>query len=298
MKRFFKKIVIFSVTIMIIFIVVVYNNYKFVKKQSNFLLEKDVENLILGNSHPECALNDGLIDKTINLASSAESYFYTYYKLKTLLEENKQIKNVFLEFGYSGFNKHSETWLWESAHHHKYSTIIDREGFVSLFFKNPINTIKIVIKEKPSPMIVDFWGGYLFLKRDKLQADIDRHKEKIDSASDNSNYVSTIQLRYFKKIINLCQKNNVSVYLIRNPMYKSANRYDNVIFKIKNDYFKNVEFLDFVNFPLKDEEYGDIHHLNYKGAKTFSLFFNQLIKDGLLKSEDKQSFIRNVMEKR
>jgi len=60
--------------------------------------------------------------------------------------------------------------------------------------------------------------------------------------------------------------------------------------------FKDVDFLDFNNFPLNNEEFGDFEHLNYKGAKRFSLWFNELLEKGLLSMENKSEFIISEME--
>lgn len=49
--------------------------------------------------------------------------------------------------------------------------------------------------------------------------------------------------------------------------------------KIWKDKFKEVTFLDFKDFPLNDSDFADIEHLNDKGAKKFSTYFNTFMKD-------------------
>ena len=60
--------------------------------------------------------------------------------------------------------------------------------------------------------------------------------------------------------------------------------------------FADIEFLDFAKYPLQNSEFGDFDHLNYRGARKFSIWFNQLIDDGLLERTDKQSFINERIE--
>ena len=55
--------------------------------------------------------------------------------------------------------------------------------------------------------------------------------------------------------------------------------------------------LDFQNFPLEDNEFWDPIHLNYKGAKKFSLFFDSSLKRGLLDAPNPQSMIDEEIQK-
>ena len=57
------------------------------------------------------------------------------------------------------------------------------------------------------------------------------------------------------------------------------------------DTFSKTEFLDFKDFPLKNSDFYDLDHLNVDGSIKFSIFFNSLIKNGLLDKTEKQKFI-------
>ena len=57
------------------------------------------------------------------------------------------------------------------------------------------------------------------------------------------------------------------------------------------DRFEQIEFLDFSKFPLADHEFADLEHLNYKGAKVFSIWFQHMLAQGLLTRADKQAHI-------
>ena len=85
----------------------------------------------------------------------------------------------------------------------------------------------------------------------------------------------------------------MDVYLIRSPLHPKYEGYGNE-FKFKellNGEFKDVEFLDFANYLVPNNEFGDLEHLNFVGAKKYSLFFNRLMKEGLLQKNNKQRFI-------
>jgi hypothetical protein len=45
-----------------------------------------------------------------------------------------------------------------------------------------------------------------------------------------------------------------------------------------------------------NSEFRDFNHLNYFGAKKFSVWFNTLIKQGMLSQKKKQEFIDKMMQ--
>ena len=87
------------------------------------------------------------------------------------------------------------------------------------------------------------------------------------------------------------------VYLVRSPLHPKYEGLGNetLFRRLLNTEFRNAEFLDLKDYPLPDSDYGDLEHVNYRGAKKYSLFFNKLIKQGLLEKTDKQKFINEQM---
>lgn len=111
--------------------------------------------------------------------------------------------------------------------------------------------------------------------------------------------ISEINIHYLEKILDLCTTNKVKVYLTRTPIHSRSDELLNEdrFQQILSSRFKTIEFLDFKRFPLADADFGDLEHLNYKGAKKFSLFFNLLMKENLLAQVEKQKFIDKEMVK-
>jgi hypothetical protein len=73
--------------------------------------------------------------------------------------------------------------------------------------------------------------------------------------------------------------------------YNYEERYQQIVL----NKFSDVEFLDFSKYPLTNSEFGDLDHLNHKGAKKFSYWFNTMLSDGLLEKSNKQQFIESKM---
>ncbi len=83
MKNFIKKITIFCL-ILLLFIIVpfvllnIYHSLFF----NEFNLDTSIATIFTGDSQIQTAINDGVIKNSINISSSAESYYFSYYKLQ------------------------------------------------------------------------------------------------------------------------------------------------------------------------------------------------------------------------
>ena len=110
-------------------------------KKVSFKLKQPVSYLVLGNSHTEFALNDSIITDLVNISQSGESYFYTYTKLKKILEDNAQIKTVFLAFSNEVIDVGMNDWIWGdqffSFNFPKYSPFLGFQQHYILGSNNP-----------------------------------------------------------------------------------------------------------------------------------------------------------------
>lgn len=94
-------------------------------------------------------------------------------------------------------------------------------------------------------------------------------------------------------MIEFCQAHGKRVIFVRSPLHKKYPelKNDEKFLEILNTRYADIEFLDFINFPLSTPERGDFHHINHRGAKVYSEWFANLLKDGLLDKKNKQGFI-------
>ena len=270
-----------------------------------------VNNLIIGHSHSECAFNDSIINNFKNLSALGESYFYSYQKLKKVLPQNKKIKNVFIEFSNNQITKQMDYWTWDDKHllsRSRYLPFIDIGDLKLLWSKNPSGFITSSSKSfRNNTMNVLMFrynyknklGGYFWLNRfktDSLVANLKKDNLKLSNKSDS---ISTKNIEYLQKIVSLCKTNKVNVFFIRSPQHPllPTRKNEKQFLKIKSEMFKNITFLDFNNFPVTNNEFGDLGHLNYLGAKKFSLWFNTLLKKELLLKNNKEEFVIKEIDK-
>ena len=311
MKKLVLKTGLFISCILVILSVGIALLYKKIDNGDYYKLNKKYDNLIFGHSHTECAFNDSLINNTLNLSNSGENYFYTYFKVKKTLENNK-VKNVFVSFTNNYIEFSSDTVeIWKDRYldkwYTKYGAYMDYDDVSLLLKNNPRGLLNVqsittkkyltfLIKNKKSIIEDLTWGAFRYSERTKLDSLLKTKqvKSKITSFS-----YSKDGLDYLDKIIKVCEVNNVKVYFVRSPVHASWDRNNEPYFqKLLKGKYHQVPFLDFYNFPLPISDYGDRSHLNYLGAKKFSLFFNNLLENGLLKKNNAQEFINQEMNKK
>ena len=267
--------------------------------------------ILVGHSHSECAFNDSLIDGLANFACSGESYFYTYYKTRKLIEQNPQVNTIFIEFTNNQIDRYIDDWIWDNDHmpnrFSKYALFMDKEGYKLLYQKNPSCFKKSLIPTLRNNFIIlykglkytDDLGGYRYLDRDKTDSLVAAISDK--KISKNIPHERSIQnIEYLSKLVKYCENNNVKVFLFRSPLHEKYGGFHNeqVFQNLLSNEFSNLEFLDFAKFSLPNSEFGDLQHLNFKGAKKFSVWFDSLLRNGLLKSTNKQAIIDNEIKER
>jgi hypothetical protein len=286
---------------------------KIIEKGDNFKIIKDTKYIVFGHFHPECAINDSLIPSLKNYAQYGESYFYTYFKAKKIIESNAQIKTIFIEYTNNQITVGMNKWIWSNEHissrYPKYAILINMVEFFFLTFKNPISmsisqtqclkdNLNFITNTEKNYIDYKAWGGYLYLVRAKTDSLI-QALPKVAETENNNNEISETNIQYLLKTIEFCKSKGVKVYLIRCPVHSlySALSNETKYKEILKTKFPNTEYLDFENFTLHNTEFGDFEHLNYKGAKIFSVFFNRLLTSNVLNIKYKQEFIDSEIEK-
>jgi hypothetical protein len=299
MKRFLTKVFLFSGT----FIIFLVATFYFVKYHSRFKLNSNKNMLIIGNSHPEGAFNDALIKDLANVSASAEPYFYSYFKTKKIIEQNKTINTVFIEFSNDQIDEPMNDWMWGDTfmptHFPRWALFMDKEAYGLLYDKNPDcfreclasimkNNFKVLSRGLSYSYCM---GGYKYSNRhnaDSLVRDLALKKQNVEKCE-----LAPINIKYLRKLIGYLRERNIKVFLVRAPLHPKYVTYKNekLFQEILSTQFSDMEFMDFAGFPLSNAEFGDLGHLNTQGAKVFSEWFNRLLSEGLLTNLDKQALI-------
>ncbi len=312
MRLFLKRLLWFVLPLLVIFAGCSLVSKLVLRCGDFYRLKPDAENIILGHSQTECDLNDSLIARTQNFSQGGEAYFYTYQKLKKLAADNPQIKTVFISYANNQINERMDKWIWGNEnmynYYPKYSFMMDWSDYQTLLRHNPQEVLKSETKSiKDFAMFLiknhkDFlrgrnWGGYLYLKRDKVDSLL-----KTDYLKKERNAIklkrSETNIGYLEKIVRFCKEKHIRIIFIRTPIrpdmpfLKNEAQYK----EVKKARFNDVPMLDFRDFPATTDEFGDFDHLNHKGARRFSVFFNTLLADGILQSATMQADIDKAIQ--
>lgn len=266
--------------------------------------------VVIGDSHSECAFNDSIINGLVNFSQAGESYFYSYFKIKKIIDQNPNLKTLLIEISNNQIKKDTDRRIWGDKYLPfklpVYGVFMDvksinllmennSEGFRSSIFPLIKNNTKMLFRGLDYSGEI---GGYHYLKttlNDSI-AEYDAFEDDIINVKDSSsatNISEIFELKYLREIIKYGESKGLRVFLIRSPLNEKYEGFENEIdFKDKlTSEFPDIELLDFAYFPLSNEQFADLSHLNYKGAKLFSTWFNRLVHDGLLEESNKQVFI-------
>jgi hypothetical protein len=264
------------------------NNFRLVLSSSQSAL-------VLGNSHPECAVNDIKYPTIKNLARSAEPLYYTQYKLKWLLKWNPQIKKVFVELSENQLESRMKDWIWseESLQRHTISLFpyLGLEHHLKAFKQRGayyFGDLLLALKRLISGVLIcnepEFfdhlnWGGF--------QVQNGSHLKKVASVKDNSFQEilnpDADNLAGLREISKIGKETGVEIIFIRCPYHKSAQcNFENSYLQFFRDQ-PSLKFKDFKNFDLGDDCFFDEYHLNGKGADIFTAHF--VAENGLEKKK-------------
>lgn len=293
MNTFLKKIGLFLCVLIIIVILTSMGFNSYIGNKAVIKLDSNINNVVFGHSHAECAFNDSLISNFKNLAESGESYFYTYIKAKQVLEHNPQLKTVFIEYANVDVALEKDKDIWSDKYinwrYPVYSALMDAEEHFFLLSKNPksiIETLPKTFKKQLSKIknnkynFGESLGGYKHLEESKLDSLL---KVGANLKKSHPDYfkASKENLLYLHKIISICKEKKLKIYLIRSPMFLDSYYVSNeeLLQNILKDQFADIAFLDFKDFPLNNDEYRDLNHINYRGSIKFSKWFNTFLNE-------------------
>ncbi|MDC6352783.1 hypothetical protein PP178_14570 [Zeaxanthinibacter sp. PT1] len=281
MKSFISNCLIFSIVLLgSLSLLTIASNY-IGHLLFPFELPKHTRTVILGNSHPECAINDDEIPTVVNLAQSGTAYYYDYLKLRELTARNPQIRNVILGYSYHDLEKNMDDWLvGESKLKYKlrnHFLLFNFQDYFELLQFNPWGVIKFT----PQTIFYNinavlkgysYLGGYKHLERVKLEEAIKYNKGR-PALSENSSK-SEYQKIYLKRIYEYCERNNLNLILLHTPIHPIEAEYYSPV----KDYYKifaenelpEAILINHAELDFPEKFFADLDHLNYKGARRYT----------------------------
>lgn len=266
----------------------------YILKKASLRCSQNKNVLVLGDSHLECAMNDTILNNYVNAAQSADTYLYSYFKLRAFVDDNPQIDTVLLAYDHSSMFLSKDNWInkeesiLEKINNYYWlmnlkdcGPFLSRSSFYQALLQAPFRhwstVLKFISHKKVTVKDLNI-GGYNYLMRDKLSEDIQRNKRLLNgnNGSPDIKY-SSYQKEYLEKIIAFCEERKIQLILVNAPTHHTAYnvKYKEAYYAYYKQNLEKVPLWDFSNMNLADSCFGDMTHLNFRGAALFS----KLLKD-------------------
>ena len=295
MTRFLKNIILFSGFVLIVTLISFYLTIEINRKlYRKITFNNDINTLVIGDSHTELAINDSLLTNTLNISTPAEGYIFTYRKLQNIFKNNNKIKSVMLGVSYHNLSSYYDKYIYEEDPYSLISqhiSLIEFDDF-PVFFKslkinNMVtiyrNSLKNIIKYKSGKY--PFIGGFHVEKIHDIELSTERILKRINSQYflDNKQLgLSSINISYLDKIVELCREQNINIVFLNTPLYKDyysriPAQFITVLDTIVKDY--GVTEISFNGLDLPSDCFlPDGDHLSYKGAMLTTEYLVEFLK--------------------
>ena len=295
MRRFLKHTTRFLAlfTVMLLFAVLVLTILN--KRLLDQYSLKGVNTLFIGDSHMEMGLNDQLFPNSLNLAKSSDGYIHTYVKLKAVIENNPQIRNVVLSYSAHNLSSYFHTFIdGRDARYGfaDYFPIMPASEKMELLRRNKllgVEALSLILKKgftnltANSSLYYSFLGSYQpqsFRLKDTLTIIKRIHTQFYQEG--RLRPLSAIQVQYLDKIIEFCSDRKIQLVLVEMPVHQV---YRNLV----PGTYKVAFFSNILHKPLLLLECNDIHlpdafflpdgdHVNAVGADSTTKFIYQKLK--------------------
>lgn len=282
MKKFLINIVIFLLALTTLTTLLVIVTAYFTRQTFDFEISKAKNVLVLGNSHPECAINDSYLPNAYNVAQGGSGYFYDYLKLREIYKHNPHIDTVVIGYSYGDLAKGMDSWF-SGKDKIKYKIqnhffLFNGNDYISVLKANPTQVLlntpqtifhNIKMKYKGYPYL----GGFKPLENKRLRKDkelIGEHKPDVGLG------VSKYQSKYLLKIYEFCISKKIKLILLNTPIHPML---ENVQSPLKPNYYNfasqklpSALLINHSNFKLPESSYRDLSHIHRDGAKAYSEF--------------------------
>jgi hypothetical protein len=282
MQVFLKKllsflVIPFAISLVIGFVIIFYQS-----PSVNYTLGDGITAIFLGDSHIRCSVNDSLMPDRKNVSGNSESLYFSYYKLIKLLDENPNIKTIYLGFSYHSLSNYYDDFI--TGHFSRsvspvyFYTLPSKERLKMLywnwgnFFSYVKELLTICYQNILKKSVSDFTGGYsnMFTSTMAIDTSMDKRINFQYYSKNKLNNFSEINLIYFYKILNLCKAKHIQLVILKTPLHpyyekrvpaEYVSKYNEIVSENK------LKIIDFDNITFNDSCFlPDGEHLSVKGA--------------------------------
>jgi hypothetical protein len=239
--------------------------------------------LFMGASHIVHAINDTLLENAINISLPSERYPFTFLKLlKILSNKENVITHIILECAPTDISRVADEKIFSINNEMIYFIPLFypffKEEEWAFYSKLRIEIFNILISHfysnwaLSSKKYFSQYGGFI---ENKNVFNGILNPDEIARVDDVKFVYNEINLKYLRKIINLCKENSIQLTFLYCPVYMPELYYDQQYYYeiIKNE-FSEIELWDYSHLNIPVHYRADPHHLNEEGA----LYFTKIVE--------------------
>jgi hypothetical protein len=110
-KKFLFGILLYATLSSVILIAALGGVYSIISS-SSFKIPEEKNIIVVGDSHTQCAINDSIFSRSINISQGGTAYLYSYIKLRKFLNENPHIDTVLVSFHGGSIQRSQDEWIF------------------------------------------------------------------------------------------------------------------------------------------------------------------------------------------
>ena len=285
MKRFIKNVTLYALIFLVILSFLAYAGFHLARHKilQNF---PETENIILGDSNSQRAVDDAKLTSTKNFSSTAENYRLSYYKLLFIHKHNTELERVILSF-----SPQNLFFAFPNNHRHSYSALIilDPSDYKAYYFGHlTIKRYFYFLKYGLNHVINFIFGNEIelggFLKiNSKEQQFYEWHSAFcLELEKGLITKMSEEQIHYLNLIIEYCQNQNIALNLLVTPKHKilfeDSSYHAKDFFNFYNQYYGHIPIINFSDLQINEAEFQDPMHLNELGAEKLTQKLSQILE--------------------
>jgi hypothetical protein len=288
MKRFYKELILGLIGVLLLNLIIykliiypeVYKPYEEVLEQTihNKVIFSDSHGWSLTHNNPE---GKELLDNhgITNLSYGSESYFDIFFKLKYLLEKDISVDTIFLSADLHMLGKLREK-SYNKSRSIKYVGYKTYNDFYPMtqgefFFRKYIRRFISTFDTNNSKLIQRYLESLISSKQETelIKWEFLNHSEKQQKSIER--FQTFYEKGFSKKLENalskiyeLCERNNITIILVKFPLAPSMEKLKIPIEFINNDsIITKTKYKQLNIHKMGDEYFANQDHVNAKGAK-------------------------------
>jgi hypothetical protein len=295
MTQFFKKISLFTVIPLIVGLLIFIPLANHITgSHSDVQIKSNITNIFVGDSHIESAINDSIIPQSLNLATSAESFYFSYFKLKMLLEKCPSINHVYLGVSYHSLSTYYDRFIsgdFSVTTSPKYFYLLTPKEQIRIIYwnkANPVSLMKSIINQGIAQLLhgqYSFMGGFsnYFKETAAVNSSMDKRLLFQYYNNGNLNTFSEFNIHYLNEIIGLCKIRGVEFTILNTPLHeyyykKVPKEYKDKLNEIVTT--NKLNYIDLTNLILSDKCFiQDGDHVSYLGAEKTSIELRKIMHE-------------------